>query len=386
MRFRVALIALTSLLVVTAGAFTFNSVSRNTSMVSAAELDQRLVWVEECMTSDPAVSKLTGKNWGIGPGGRALCAVDTFGNPRSIEEVDPMIDSVYAASVENEMVRSACHDILHQIGVSAWLVGGPESLIEGYDLCGMGYYHGLMSQALVGSDERERNIAQLVRFCSTLSDEGNGRIDWGMNAQCSHGIGHAIGGVVEDMSVGETLCEKVIVRRADEDKKLCFTGALNQFILQHPAETDQPAKEVEGCKQFTGDKLRDCYTFTLFYLKAKAPEVKSYCMTLPEGTERIGCWRGVGMIVSHEELFAGEGTPGYELAQQPTAFAQYIEDTCSGDSTTQCLAQLVAEAAEKVLDPDLMLQTCDKLRREGAADECTRIISTMRNIHDLNRA
>ena len=380
------MIAMTIILVVIAGVVTTKSMSRNTSTITAAELNLRLEWVEDCMTAERATSKLTGKDWGFGPGGRALCAADTYGNPRSIEEVDLMIRTVIDASKKNEMIRSACHDILHQVGVSAWLVGEKKSLIKGYSLCGMGYYHGLMSEALVGKDDRERNIAELVKFCSTMSLDTTGKIDWGMNAQCSHGIGHAIGGVIAEMNIGEALCENVIVHRAAEDKKLCFTGALNQYILLHPAETNEPSKEVKTCKEFAGDNLRDCYTFTLFYLKAKAPEVQSFCMTLPEGIERIGCWRGVGMIVSHEELFAGEGTPGYKLAQQPTSFAQYIEEICSGDSTTQCISQLIAEAAEKVLNPELMMKTCDEFVQNQAKNDCIRIISTMRNIHDLNNA
>jgi hypothetical protein len=379
------LLVVMSLLLVVAGVATMDSVSKNTTIISAAELNQRLSWVEDCMTSELAVSRLTGKNWGEGAGARALCAADAYGEPRSVEEIDLMLDTVVNASKKNEMIRSACHDILHQIGVSAWNVGREQSLIEGYALCGMGYYHGLMSQALIGIDEREENITRLVGFCLEMSEKEDGEVDSGMNFQCSHGIGHAIGGVIEDIDEGSKLCQAVVVHRGAEDRKLCFTGALNQFILEHPASTEDPAKEVEGCSRFKEGQLAECYTFTLFYLKTKAPEVKEFCLGLEEGFARNGCWRGVGMIVSHEELFAGEGTPGYELVKKPESFAKYINDICAGDSTISCVSQLSAEAAEKVLNPFLMSQTCDQLATSREKDECNRIVSMMRTIHDLNQ-
>ena len=353
-------------------------------MITQAELDQRLAWVEECMTSERAISRLTGKDWGEGPGGRALCAADAYGEPRNIDEVEVMVDAVLAASGRDEMIRSACHDILHQIGVAAWNVGGEESLELGYVLCGMGYIHGLMSQALVGEGDRRTTVTKLVKFCKKLSINEIGNADDAITDGCAHGIGHAIGSTIEDLEQGNDLCQNVIVHRGDMDKRLCFSGALNQYILDNPAQTNDPAGEVVGCTRFTGAVRSDCYMLTLFYLKTKAPEVRAFCLTQAGGDERNGCWRSVGMIASREDLFAGSGTPGYELVQTPDQFARYINDVCLGDVTTSCVSQLISEASEKVLNPPLLARTCEFLARWREGEECKRVIVARRNIHLLS--
>jgi len=371
-----------SLLLTVSGLFTIGSFVKESQGISEKELKLRLDWVSGCMEGIPAVNKETGQDFGSHQNSQLMCALDAFGKPESVKDASSMVAAVVKASKNNSGLRSACHDLLHEIGVNAWRVGGEDSLVDDNFTCGMGYYHGLMSEALLGKKKRVESIDRLVLFCQEMVKKGE-EVDPGKNYQCAHGVGHAIGNVIKDLKDALPLCDQVVLYSAEWDKRLCFTGALNQFVVVNPLETADPDKAVERCQPFDGFKRTDCYTFALYNLRANSDVLKAYCKTLTEEYSRNGCWRGAGMFESHVVIFAGDRAIGNELIKDPVRFANYMMDACDGDPTANCVAQLSAEAAEQVLDPELMKRTCAELRTNAMRNECIGVVSAMRNVHTL---
>jgi len=382
MRLKRTLIIGMSLMLTISGLFTINSFVKGGQGLSDQEIDMRLGWVAGCMDGVPAVNEATGEDFGSRQNSQLLCALDAFGKPKNIKDVSSMVVAVVEASKDDLALRSACHDLLHEIGVYAWRIGKEDALVPDNFTCGMGYYHGLMSEALLGEKERVASIDRLVVFCQKMVKQG-GEVDQGKNYQCAHGVGHAIGNVIQDLKAALPLCDQVVLYSADWDRRLCFTGALNQFVVMNPLETADPDFAVERCQPFDGFKRTDCYTFALYNLRAGSDDIKAYCATLTEEFSRNGCWRGAGMFESHQVIFAGDRAIGHELIKDPIKFANYMMDACAGDPTANCVAQLSAEAAEQVLDPELMGRTCVELRTDQMRNECKGVVNAMRSVHTL---
>lgn len=382
MRLRPVLIVTMSLMLVISGVFTVRSVMSGSQDLSSQELGMRMSWVEACMGGPSAVNKATGTDFGNRPNSRLLCALEAFGKPQTMGDVSSMVKAVMSTAKENDAVRPACHDLLHEVGVNAWKVAKEGSLVEENFACGMGYYHGLMSEALLGEQERLNSIDSLVEFCKEMV-QVDGQIDSGKNYQCSHGVGHAIGGVVTDLETSLPLCDRVVLFDAERDRRLCFTGALNQFVIMNPLETPDPEVAVARCAPFDGQRRTDCYSFSIYNVRNTPEVLKAYCGSLTEEFARNGCWRGVGMFESHMVIFAGDKTIGARLLKDPSEFANYMVDACTGDPTANCVSQLSAEAAEQVLNPDLMGQICVELRTSAMRSECLGVVTAMKSVHTL---
>ena len=85
--------------------------------------------------------------------------------------------------VANKKIKKLCHGITHALGTAAYNNHKDNSLIAGFDSCGQGYYHGIMSEILV-KNKNGKEI--LTKFCTATSNDLR---DIGL---CYHGIGHTL--------------------------------------------------------------------------------------------------------------------------------------------------------------------------------------------------
>ena len=374
------------------------AITSGDNKISAAELEKRFKWAEDCLENpDTVISGLTGKRYRDNVRERSLCAADSMTNVSGMTNVRILVDGLIERAQKDELFRSACHDILHEVGRYAWLESNEESLIIGYDTCGMGYYHGAMTSALTDGKQKS-NLNHLLKFCEELAFvpgtsnkaratvDGKKLYDPGKNSLCMHGIGHALAGVVNNIQNGAELCTDVIVYSIDSDPSVCFTGFMNEYLVQNPPERSTPAQAVSKCesKAVTGSFIKQCIKYMLALNDIKSSEARDYCMQQNEEWVVRGCWSAVGWLGGIRELMIGvNAEKGRALLKDPTGFATYVESVCAGDKTNECQDHLFSEVGQVVLDTSIMEDICRKLTVEATREKCLNTVSGLSSVQDL---
>lgn len=123
---------------------------------------------------------------------------------------------------DNRKIKNLCHDITHIIGTSAYKNHEEKSLIAGYDSCGQGYYHGIMSEILL---KKDNGVERLTKFCASTS---NTLKEIGV---CYHGIGHSIVNLIttkNDKEFIATLSASCLTLKANKNIKETSTYLYNK--------------------------------------------------------------------------------------------------------------------------------------------------------------
>ena len=380
MKFRYVLTSVLTVLCLVAATFAGVVYHNSTdSTISAKELALRLQWVNKCHTAFPVVS-MGGTVYHDTFEGRITCAVESYGSAKNFQDIEVMLDSITENAGKNDVARAACHDVVHNIGADAWKLFGERALIYNQGDCGMGYYHGLMSVALEGEIDKAKQVKILERFCVQYPVSEN-EDERGVKTYCVHGIGHAIGGHVEDLQEAYKLCNGVAVHDAYVAKMDCFGGALNQFAVVNRFN-GSAENQMKFCDGFKERFLRECVRYMIYSSSATVEEITPMCNAMPEGQRREGCYSAVGMTASHKVLFGG-GMQGFYLRDNPKEFAEYIEKICAGDTSPYCVRHTIAEVSEQILNPDIIMNTCNAFNRDFDKNTCTKIVDLLRKVQTL---
>jgi hypothetical protein len=328
---------------------------------------------------------------------RFICAAKSYGTPSNLDELTFMTKKLIDKSKDDEILRSACHDILHNIGVSAWNKFKEKSLIENLYTCGMGYYHGLMSQSL--SSNIEKDIKLLKDFCEKF-----GKDEISLNSQCAHGIGHGIGMNNIPIKKQLELCSNIIINKKEwslqDTRQDCISGSFNQYFLNKISNDKKIAENIKECETLNKIDLLECYKFSLMYTNASYEKIKIFCENLVNIDKYIknGCLRSVAMSAAHNYLFTGENSPGYKAILLPTEFLKLTNNICSNDYTSPvnnsleiledthpCYHQLYLEVSELVLNPTLLQGICNNAVKEHEKIICNNVVRSSKKIHDLSQ-
>jgi plastocyanin len=195
-------------------------------------------------------------------------------------------------SLADESIMSLCHDVLHEIGHSAFEKYGSFQAAVEYqqDFCNSGYIHGVFESHFEFTENPEEGLQEQCQ----VYREGKRDFDlW----QCYHGIGHGFmyltGG---DLEESIEMCSNSIV---GDDSRNCHNGAymevFNSEILTEEYRFVSEEDPFETCRAAISSKA-DCYNYVPVYLVNELglsyEESLSECSRSEQGFERI-CIFGV---------------------------------------------------------------------------------------------
>lgn len=272
-------------------------------------ITKRLQLAEKCLKNDDKYYT------------KIKCATDIYNNPKNITELKEMMDLLIKKADKNNILASACHDILHELGSKAYSKFKDNSLLNDYYTCGFGYLHGVMSNAITKSGETEKIIEKLNKFCINLEKETKGTLN-----QCHHGIGHAIGSNNHNIIEQTKLCQ-LIESNNPRDVTDCVSGSYNQYFLDRTLENNGYIdKSIKLCENLIDTTLLECVKFALMYTNLPSSEIRIFCekkIMKNDIYSYYGCIRSSTMLAVHNELTNFEQKNFYELIDEK------IEKLCS---------------------------------------------------------
>lgn len=189
-------------------------------------------------------------------------------------------------------VAPFCHGLAHEIGHAALRTYGFSDAVAVHDdLCGSGYIHGIVEQALT---EESDLIAAAVRYCG----EGN--------PVCYHGVGHGfMAALGNDAAVALARCAELPEAMA---RIKCSEGVFMEHFSPegspHAVELDLETA-FRLCADAGGPYDSACaYYAPRAYLAAYADDAvgaASWCRT-KGGSLRFYCMRGVGAMLMKRHI------------------------------------------------------------------------------------
>lgn len=226
-----------------------------------------------CMTAplEPGtyVYRVSSQHLGNPYEARLHCARIATAEDFRVEELAPVLASVFNANPSGTDASALCHDIAHEVGRNAYAALGSDALIPGYGDCGFGYYHGAM-QYVVTQETLGEKLTELVEFCRAVAsreDPGEGPTYLNYWSFCSHGVGHSVGTAGVGFEQAQEACLAMdhpnerpfseVVQSGFSGAPLynpgeleCFAGYLNEVMLARE-RTGQGAQSVN-------DAVREC--------------------------------------------------------------------------------------------------------------------------------
>ena len=386
----------------------------------------KLLLATECMTSKDPINPFTSKKYNtntdktkdIMPFQRILCAIDIYGQPENLNQLDLMVKTLIEYSNDDLYIRNICHDILHEMGLKAWTKYENKILKTNYFACGMGFIHGAFSQAFTDKSNLNKNLTSLTQFCDEISLK-----DINKNDSCIHGIGHGIGN--QDYSVTKQLeiCEQ-IKSKINNIRLLtsCLSGSLNQyFYLKTATNSGNIESSVKSCNSFANTELLECYKFALMYTNLSGSEIKIHCDSLPSNIsykyfKYYGCYEAAAMSFIHNDLYSSRDAAGYNISSNLEKVPEYTKNLCAemavltnkeililskkdekiikklGIDTERyyqsyfkynsCLFRFYSELYEKILDYETFKEICSKSKSEEN-EICLKISKISKTVNDL---
>lgn len=166
-------------------------------------------------------------------------------------------------SSKDNKVMALCHDILHEIGHTAYEKYGNFSEAATYqsDFCNSGYIHGLFESYFQSAEDP---LAGLAEQCDMYASARGREFDlW----QCHHGIGHGFmyltGG---DLDKSLALCVQGLGETAGRScQNGAFMEVFNLEVLAKESEYIDPTNPFVACA--TREEAKgDCYLYVPTYL------------------------------------------------------------------------------------------------------------------------
>jgi len=388
----------------------------------------KLILATDCMTSKDPINPFNSKKYNtnsdksreIAPFQRILCAIDIYGQPKNLNQLDLMIETLIEYSNDNPYIRNICHDVLHEMGLKAWNKYENKILKTNYFSCGMGFIHGAFSQAFSDISNQSKNLNLLTEFCDMVSSN-----DKNKNDSCFHGIGHGIGNqnypILKQLEICEQIKSKIKNIRLLTS---CLSGSLNQFFyLKTVTNSGDIQNSVKYCDSLINTEILECYKFALMYTNLPGAELKKYCQTLNDNItyhlyKYYGCYEAAAMSFIHNDLYTSLDPGGYDITTNVEKIAQYSNNLCGemslldkqevialsvkdekinkalGDDTERyyqsyfkynsCLFRFYSELYEKVLNYEAFKKICNQTKLEEK-EICTKISEISKTVNYLEK-
>jgi hypothetical protein len=386
----------------------------------------KLLLATDCMTSKDPVNPYNAKKYNtntdktrdIMPFQRILCAIDIYGQPENLNQLDLMIETLIEYSNDDLYIRNICHDILHEMGLKAWNRYEDKILKTNYFACGMGFIHGAFSQAFSDKSNQSKNLTLLTQFCDEISLK-----DINKNDSCIHGIGHGIGNQDYNTKRQLEICEQ-IKSKINNIRLLtsCLSGSLNQyFYLKTATNSGNIENSVKYCDSLINTEILECYKFALMYTNLSGSEIKKYCDSLPSNItykyyKYYGCYEAAAMSFIHNDLYSSRDAAGYNISSNLEQVTEYTKNLCAGmvlltnneiinlskkdvkiikklgiDTETyyqsyfkynSCLFRFYSELYEKILDYETFKGICSKSLSEEN-EICIKISKISKTVNNL---
>lgn len=262
-------------------------------------------------------------------------------------ERDPReaIRTLQRDSSNDARVSALCHDILHEIGATAYRKYGSfmEATKFQSDFCNSGYIHGVFESYF---DSASDPLSGLAEQCKEYASLGGRQFDlW----QCHHGIGHGFmyltgGNLDESLS----LCERGLGRDGTAScQNGVFMEVFNLEILGKESSYIDPEDPFLTCSSRDNAK-GDCYLYTPTYLsqtkEMEFSEILEECSRAEFGYEDI-CIRGVGSEVMKRNMHNPSSV--FALCKQAGSFIN--QNACVGGVAAMYMNQTGSYSAGKKL-------------------------------------
>jgi hypothetical protein len=217
---------------------------------------------------------------------REKCSLLSLNTNLSLAENLSIIKKIDKDIELDKKIKNLCHDITHIIGTNAYNNHKDNSLIPGYESCGQGYYHGIMSEILL---KKANGTKLLTQFCA---DTSNNLIDIGL---CYHGIGHTLINQISSTSDKDyinkltTACSKLNnLQNINETKnslhskksyaseneiiellvKSCFLGGFDEYmnIKITSLKYNNNQIDIKNCENIDIIFIKDCHAILYQYI------------------------------------------------------------------------------------------------------------------------
>jgi hypothetical protein len=288
-----------------------------------------------------------------------------------------LIKQINKDSLSNEKIKNLCHEITHHVGSLAYLNHKDKSLISGYESCGQGYYHGIMSEIIIKKDNQKEEI---TNFCAQTSQNSTAL------GLCYHGIGHTLLNIIPtkiDKEFIDTLIKSCLdISISDKVNKitdnlatLCFTGGFEEYLkikyIQNQNQNEIPS--ITNCQQVGIKFIKYCYSILFSYelvdeLKNPSTEVDAIflnfeggCYLLPSANEldikiKEACYTSLAKSYVNRVLTGDQdiNTSSPKLLELKTEdLYKIITKICNKDFNKNCTIWFLLELNEKLIPTEL---------------------------------
>ncbi len=202
------------------------------------------------------------------------------------------IETLRIRSETDDTLNEFCHDILHNIGKTAYKKYGDFSSAVVYqkDFCNSGYIHGVIEEFFL---QNGATLSEITASCEFSDRESSEFERW----QCNHGIGHGLmyftGG---DLDQSIKLCSSLPAQANSACQNGAYMEVFNQEILAKEKDFIDESDIFSTCRNTPGIK-GDCYiyapTYKLHEAKTDFNSTFTSCETIEKDFED-DCKIGVG--------------------------------------------------------------------------------------------
>jgi hypothetical protein len=327
---------------------------------------------------------------------RERCSLLNLNTNLSLADNLMLIKKIDNDIIDNKKIKNLCHDITHIIGTAAYNNHEDNSLISGYESCGQGYYHGIMSELLVKKDNGEK---LLTKFCASTS---NNLGDIGL---CYHGIGHTLinqittlndkefistltascSNLKNPLNIKETsasLQSKNSYASDPEIKELvvksCFLGGFDEYLHKKLTSTKYTPGQIDtiDCANIDIILVKDCHALIYQYIISEQildttltidtiyPTFAQKCLQLTSKNEieikvKEGCFKAIPKSYINTTLM---GNLKYKDRNAPNLLDlnvnelySLINKLCTLDYNNSCSVWFLIDIKEKLIPSDYTL-------------------------------
>ena len=338
---------------------------------------------------------------------RQKCYLLNLNTKLSIDDNFAIIKKIEKDMETNKKIKSACHELTHNIGSAAYTNYGVRALESGFASCGEGYYHGIMSDVLIN---KTNGADILAKFCL---DSSNNIRALGL---CYHGIGHSIinnintnndkeflGKILKECAtlkeeknlkiVSAALVEKKLPTQDNEISELihqsCFIGGFDEYLHEKiNKENYTPGQiNINICDNIDIYLIKDCSTsvyYTLIAEQVLDPTLSiddifhnfsRKCDSLPslkdvEIRAKEGCFKAISRNYINSTLMGDSKFESRNISNifelPPKDIYSKIRKVCNLDYNMNCTLWFLLEVNEKLIPSefDKLLSNFEKITLE----------------------